>query len=226
MSTQNIAVTLPSSTLYVSGTVNDVAVTWTNTEGNIWEAVADRAADDIYRVELTIIDENGNSSTASQVLYYGLLCLITDRTAADVYRWQTLRDKGFEAMTEDERSEWLGTMKGCYNYTDMNRVEGAVEYVAEKLRAAGYDFTPIVKKDWTMEDMPTASDMERYIGNVAKIRGMFKPFPSTPHAPSVSQRLTHETANNLEKILRDMGPLAGNIPQNWFNAGDIFSGEV
>lgn len=40
MSTRTLSVSLPSDALYVSGTVNDVAVTWTNTEGNTWEAVA------------------------------------------------------------------------------------------------------------------------------------------------------------------------------------------
>ena len=40
MSTRTLSVSLPSDALYVSGTVNDVAVTWTHTEGNTWEAVA------------------------------------------------------------------------------------------------------------------------------------------------------------------------------------------
>ena len=53
--------------------------------------------------------------------------LITDRTAADVVRWKTLHDKGWEAMSAEEQSEWLGGMKGSYNYTDMNRVESAVK---------------------------------------------------------------------------------------------------
>ena len=48
--TQTISATLPASTVYVSGTVNDMAVTWTNVGGEIWEAVADRAEDNIYVV--------------------------------------------------------------------------------------------------------------------------------------------------------------------------------
>ena len=226
MDQQTIAVTLPSSTVYVSGTVNDVSVVWTNTEGNTWQAIAARAEDDVYRVELTIIDGNGNSSTASTTIYFGLLSLITDRTAADVYHWQMLRDKGWEAMTEDERAEWLTPMKGCYNFTDLNRVEGAVEYIAEILRNAGYEMDLVTKKDWTMEDLPTRLDMARYIGNVAEIRAAFTPFPSTPKAPPISRNLNHEYANNLEQILKDMGLLATSISQNWHYAGDIFSGEV
>ena len=226
MNEQTIAVTLPTSTIYVSGTVNGVSVVWTNTEGDIWQATAARAADDVYRVDLTIIDGNGNSSTASTIIYYGLLNLITDRTAADVYHWQMLRDKGWEAMTEDEKAEWLSPMKGCYNFTDFNRVEGAVEYIAGLLREAGYEMDLVTKKDWTMEDLPTRLDMERYIGNVAEIRAAFTPFSTTPKAPPLSRNLSHEYANNLEQILKDMGLLAMSIPQNWLYAGDIFSGEV
>ena len=33
--------------------------------------------------------------------------LITNRTAADVARWRALRDKGFDAMSADEKAEWL-----------------------------------------------------------------------------------------------------------------------
>ena len=72
MSTRTLSVSLPSDALYVSGTVNDVAVTWTNTEGNTWEAVAARADDDVYRVSLTIINSLGTATTTSMTLYYGL----------------------------------------------------------------------------------------------------------------------------------------------------------
>ena len=66
MSTQALRVTLPAGALYVSGTVNSVAVTWTNTEGNAWEAVAERSADDVYRVELTVINGAGAASQVSR----------------------------------------------------------------------------------------------------------------------------------------------------------------
>ena len=46
--------------------------------------------------------------------------LVTDRTEADVKRWEMLRDKGFVNMTETERAEWLaGDMKGAYNKGDL-----------------------------------------------------------------------------------------------------------
>lgn len=221
-----ITMSLPASTLYVSGTVNDVAVTWTHTEGNTWEAEVDRSENDVYRVSLTIIDGNGNSSTATTILYYGLTGLITDRTANDVYRWRTLRDKGWQNMTEEEKSEWLSSLKGAYNYTDMNRVEGAVSHVAKELRKAGYNFNPVVKTDWKMTDEPTKEDMERYLGNVAAIREIFAVMPTTPQAPVVREKLTHDGANRLEQILLDVGALAEKLNRSWHYSGDLFTGEV
>ena len=223
---QILSVELPSSTLYVSGTVNEVPVTWTNTDGNTWTATADRAPDDVYRIALTIIDENGNTSETSTILYFGLLSLITDRTSQDVYRWRQLRDKGWQAMTEDERNEWLSSLKGAYNYTDMNRVEGAVEYVAGKLTQAGYLFHPVVKTDWHMTDIPTLEDMERYIGNVAEIRTRIRVLPTTPMAPSPRENLSHDGANRLEQILLDVGTLTENMAQSWLESNDLFAGEV
>ncbi len=224
--TQNVRVTLPETTLYVSGEVNDVAVTWTNVEENTWEAVADRSADDIYRVELTIVDSNGNTSSSSVVLYYGLLSLITDRTAMDVERWRTLRDKGFAGLTAEEKDEWLSGMKGAYNYTDWNRVEAAVEYVAQRLIPMGYVFRPHVKKDWLISDIPTENDWLRYFYNVAVIRDLITFFRTTPEAPTIAHRLTFDKANDIEQILKDAGELASLIERSWYYSGEIFAGEV
>ena len=48
--------------------------------------------------------------------------LITNRSAADVARWRALRDKGFDAMSADEKAEWLAGMRGAFNAADRNRI--------------------------------------------------------------------------------------------------------
>ena len=98
MDTQKLSVALPQAALYVSGTVNGVAVTWTLQENNVWEALADRAADDTYNVKLTIISASGQSTNAVFTLYYGLLQLITDRTPEDVYYSQKLKEIGCDIL--------------------------------------------------------------------------------------------------------------------------------
>lgn len=64
--------------------------------------------------------------------------LITDRTAADVARVQTLAAKNYAAMTDAEKAEWDADMKGAYNASDLNRVNAALEDLKTQLEGAGY----------------------------------------------------------------------------------------
>ena len=223
---QTVDVTLPESALYVSGTVNKVLVTWTNISGNTWQAEAERSDDDVYVIELSVTSASGAVTSLSTVLFYSGLHLITDRTAADVSRWKELRDKGFDAMTGAERVEWLGDMKGAYSFTDMNRVEGAVAYSAQKLTALGYPFSPTVKINWSMEDIPTKADMTRYFGNVASLRTQLPVYTGISTAPSADERLDYSKANELEKVLLEINYRVDMIPESWIYSGEIFSGEV
>lgn len=100
MSTQVLSITLPSEIIYVTGTVNGTAYTWTLIEG-AWTATVDRAADDTYRVALTAVNAAGTSTNFELTLYYGLLTLITDRTAMDVAQKTA---KGFYNATEIGRA--------------------------------------------------------------------------------------------------------------------------
>ena len=223
---QTVEVALPSSALYVSGTVNKVLVTWTNTSGNTWQAEAEKSDDGVYVVELNVTSPSGAVTYLSTVLFYGGMYLITDRTAADVARWQALRDKGFDAMTAAERAEWLGSMKGAYGYTDMNRVEGAVAYIAQKLTALGFPFSPTVKINWSMEDIPTRADMLRYFGNVASLRSQLPVYSGISVPPSAGDRMDYTTANELEKVLLEINHMVDMIPESWIYSGEIYSEEV
>ena len=152
--------------------------------------------------------------------------LITDRTAADVERYLTLRNKGFANLTAAERTEWLSPMKGAYNYTDLNRVEDAVEYVAGRLRERGYRVDISEAKTWTMDSLPTLSDMNAYLNNIKVIRSAFATLSTTPQAPTSIKGFTYKEANAIEQILIDVDQLLENMMSAWFFSGDLFSGEV
>ena len=224
--TQTISATLPATTVYVSGTVNDVSVVWTNTGGSVWEAVADRSDDDAYHVVLNIVNAAGTSSTAEFTLYYGLLHLITDRTQSDVSYVARLAAKGWAGMTEDERSQWLVGLKGAYNATDLNRVGNAVTYVAGRLEEAGYapDIDP--KIDWTVSDIPTESQMETYLDNVRALRNSFTVPDSVPQVPADMDNLTYQEANDIERIILAVDALITNIINAYFYSNEVYSGEV
>lgn len=212
MSTRTLTTTLPSGTLYVSGTVNGVSTTWTNTEGNTWETVAERSPQDVYVVALTIINQLGTATETTLTLYYGLH-LVTDRTAADVN---------------------AGNDKGTYNASDLNRVGAAMNYVADRLKSAGYDPHISPKTDWKNGEWVTPSAQAVYLGDLAELRKQFALYETTPDVPPrilatgihTNDGLTHTWANNIEQILVDIDALLTNIAAGWLYSGEIYSGEV
>ena len=204
MSAQVLSVSLPSEIIYVSGTVNGTAYTWTLMDG-AWTATVERAADDTYAVALTAVTAAGVSTNYTLTLYYGLLSLITDRTRADV---ENQTDKGF------------------YNASDLNRVGAAVEYIAGRFTALGYACPVTVKKDWLTTDAPTASQMEAYRQNIVTLRSQIAVMQSTPNAPASMAGLNYVKANNIEQILLDLDALITNITKSWYFSGELYAGEV
>ena len=86
--------------------------------------------------------------------------------------------------------------KGAYNYSDLNRVERAVAELSDMLGLG-----LVTKTDWGMWDIPTAQDMERYLGNVAILRQQIEAETTVPALPLSMNKLTYTDANNIELIL-------------------------
>lgn len=160
------------------------------------------------------------------VLGTTLLSLITDRTQLDVDRVEELAEKGWAAMTEQERAEWLGEMKGAYNASDMNRVGEAVAYVAGRLTDCGYAAPVSPKTDWTEDDEPSTDQLASYLADISTIRGALAVLPSTPATPAEIDGRTHQEANDIEQILLDVDALISNMEQAWHYSGDLYAGEV
>lgn len=225
MSTQTLRVSLPSEIIYVSGTVNGKAYTWTLVDGS-WQAIIDRAADDTYAVALTAVNALGTSTSYALTLYYGMLNLITDRTQADVDRVRQLAQKGFGNMTADEKTEWLNGLKGAYNASDLNRVGAAVAYVAGRLTGYGYVVSVSPRQDWQVADIPTQESMTAYLADVAALRAALTVAAGTPEVPEDMERLTWQEANNIEQILVDVDKLLTRMAAAWFYSGELYAGEV
>ena len=142
--------------------------------------------------------------------------LITDRTQADI-----------------------GTSRGCYNASDLNRVEGAVDEIlsdmtnlpqtlqalAETLGISwhsGYNpgLTPpslTVKTDWSRWDYPTVSAMERYLGNVAALA---EALGLQVSLPGTMENLTIGDANDIEQALLDCEAALGTYELPLYRAAE------
>ena len=139
--------------------------------------------------------------------------LITDRTQADVT---------------------AGNSKGTYKASDLNRVGVAMNYVADRLKAAGYDPHISPKTDWKDDDWVDPAAQAVYLGDLAELRKQFTMLASTPQVPprilataiNSNDGLTYTWANNIEQILKDIDLLITNMTAAWFYSGEVYSGEV
>ena len=86
--------------------------------------------------------------------------------------------------------------KGAYNYSDLNRVERAVAEISDR-KGLGLQ----TKTNWTMWEIPTEEDMNRYLGNISAIRTTLPNSASLPNAPTTANNFNYEQANNIELIL-------------------------
>lgn len=154
--------------------------------------------------------------------------LRTDRTQQDVdYVKQLIEKLLNDTATDAEKAEWDSfTLRGSYNYTDMNRVGAAVEYIALRLLECGTSVDVSPKQDWSEWDTPTYSQMERYRSDIVTLRTALAAMPTTPQAPATMSNLTWVEANAIEKILQDTDVLISKLAAAWFFSGDLFSGEV
>jgi hypothetical protein len=83
--------------------------------------------------------------------------------------------------------------KGAYNYSDLNRVERAVEEISDRA-----ELNLTTKTNWTMWELPDETEMSRYLGNISAIK---EHFGINIGLPASMNNLTYEYANNIELIL-------------------------
>lgn len=133
-----------------------------------------------------------------------MMTMITDRTAQDV-----------EA----------GTAKGRYNATDLNRVGEAVAEITDILRASGYIVSTDPKIDWTIDDIPSPAQMQQYVDDIATLRGVIAIYETTPPPPTSMEHLDYATANNIEKILVDIGDALRRMALSASYTNEIYCGE-
>lgn len=227
---RTVSVSLPNDVVYVGGIVNGVEYAFTLTDSTggqtIWTADVARAIPDIYHCEITATASIGTSSTIEITLYYGLIDLITDRTAQDVQAVMTLIAKGSTNWSEEERMLWLSGMKGAYNATDLNRVESAVNYIADRYKIAGIFPVVVTKTTWTMDEFVSNEEAERYLQNIRVLRSRLPMPAGVPEVPADMNKFTYQEANNIEAVLVLIDSIITNIIAAWYYSGEIYCGEV
>ena len=102
------------------------------------------------------------------------LNLIFDRSQTDVEHANALvlKMQSGETLTEEEQTEYMAGLKGRYNVSDINRVNGAVRYVYGILSSLGYIAT-ISAVDISQGDIVTETYVTTYINNIRNLYNVF-----------------------------------------------------
>lgn len=92
---------------------------------------------------------------------------VYDRVEADVV---FAKEKIAEWIKAIQTGDSVSTydLKGCLNLSDLNRIEGNIKFLAEKLSALGYP-PDVSTKTWKRSDIPNEEDIERIIYNIKSI---------------------------------------------------------
>lgn len=151
--------------------------------------------------------------------------LITDRSTADTVALESLFAKAKAGTITEE--EWAilanPAQKGAYNYTDLNRVISAMEYLRGRLEGYGYALKGYVQDThvWQAEDNPKPAQTAQYLANVAAIRAALAVLPTTPAVPDDMNDLTVSEANAIEKILANVETVIKSMEQIFLHSGQV-----
>lgn len=146
--------------------------------------------------------------------------LVYDRTAQDI---ETARTQRGTALTP---------LKGCYNITDLNRVEAAVKTLAAALTSAGYpvEVTPVLKgstaedREWQEGDIVRRAQWTTYLDNVQKLRDAYYTLAETGELPDAEDKLGYTGANTIEKVLADIDLLLDGMKASYRRCGTFRAG--
>lgn len=139
--------------------------------------------------------------------------LIFDRTAEDV---QTARE---------QRGTVTAPLKGCYNATDLDRVEAAVKALAAELNSAGYK-VEITPRTFAESDIIRRAQWAQYLENVQTLRDAIAVRATTPELPAADAKLDYVGANSIEKILADIAELLGWMKYSQKYCGTFAAGQT
>lgn len=172
-----IRVNVGSDIMYVGGTVNEIEYLFEDCGYGEFRTNVPKSDDDLYYLNLQLVDEAGNTSGYKKTFEYYLPVFVFDRTQKDI----------------DER-----TKKGFINSSDLNRIDRNTLLIGDYI-----GISVNTKTDWNTGGLPRCSDYQRIKENTQKIRDSYVAWPDTPKVPERPYN-TYQKWNDIEKILYDV----------------------
>ena len=112
--------------------------------------------------------------------------------------------------------------KGCFNVSDINRIENNTRYIADRLNVLAY-VNSVTTATWKMTDKPNITEIKRLINNVSALIDAYYQTPDAPALPTTL--LTYEQVNALERNMYSLKHLIDNEENEFRHCGTFNCGE-
>ena len=198
---ENKIFTLSVDAIEIEGDgIPQVALYWHDGNGFEYAGAALFSAGSVT-VDMALWPNTGGRESLALYVYVTTTAAVT--AGAQARFVGVMFERGSERHAYAPYAELVPTpaTKGAYNFSDLNRVERAVAEISAR---AGLGL--VTKTDWRMWDLPTASEMARYLSNVRAIKAYCG---STVALPESMNRLLYTDANHIELILEEGYAKAG-----------------
>ena len=195
---------------------------------NIWrEPIFDRTSEDVEFAIQKITEWKQSHTHSTDIRVENDALVVRDEGTAYVDNDKfLLRNEGATYVENDILIVHVGDvyeLKGCLNLLDLNRIEGNIAYLAEKMES--YSYSPNIHgKQWTEFDLPNQNDMSRIIEN---IRSLISAFYSPDNPPSLpTTMLSYDDINAIEENLYLIKELLDCMASSFKKVGTIKSGST
>ena len=113
--------------------------------------------------------------------------------------------------------------KGCFNATDINRIENNIQYLSDRLNELYYYNNLVTEDSWTKESTVYANHISRIINNVSVLMSAYHTPNSADKSPETL--LTYEQANALERNIFLIKVMLDNMVALFRECGTFWCGE-
>ena len=193
---------------------------------NVWkEPIFDRTLEDIETAIQKIASwKKGHTHPVDVrvendvlILQYNGTTYVTDTEMVIHNEGATEIEDGSAILDIDE----VYDLKGCLNLSDLNRIEGNIEYLTEKLENYYYP-THTYCKVWTNEDIPNQHDMSRILYNIRYLIDSFYTLDNPPPLPNTMMR--YDEINAIEENLHLIKEVLDCMQKSFKKSGTVKCG--
>ena len=193
---------------------------------NVWrEPIFNRTLEDVEFAIQKLTEWKKNHTHSTDIRLENDVLVVRDEGTAYVNNDEfVLQGEGAVYVEDDVLVVHVGDvyeLKGCLNLLDLNRIEGNIAYLAEKMESFSYS-PNIHGKQWGRTDIPNQNDMSRIVDNIRSLIDSFYPPDNPPSLPTTM--LSYADINAIEENLYLIKQMLDCMQSSFKMVGTIKSG--